>query len=454
MTLLRILCLLLTLANFGQGKVVRKHEVIYDKAFVPIAKFCFITQGGHIRVNFEQLDLTSDALATFAMYSDRDWPNIQERTLTCEEKLNRTRYRYAFDEAGKLKHTWSVSGQRRHFWYVVLAQCTDEHVRMRGIDVEMTNESIWLAHQFSADLLWIFLQLILLAGFTSLYLLVLMLFMRRQQFLPYSEFPRKLYEVLRNIASFEMLAYLLELVHYSVYAQNGIGIPALAHISASMHALTRVGVAALLLYLARGWIVSSNEVPSRFLWSMCTLLGCAYVTLFVWSLVYRDPISVVYIFESPIGVVILVLNGLLCAWFLQSLWITYYAETHSTSRRFYCRLAFCGTAWFLMPPLTVMIAHFVDAWVRAGIVHMIESMTTIVLFVWLTLVFGPLLNTHNGVYLLPNPDLEEGSGAVSGTANDAPFCCGGSRVLQRREEFGRHKRVFLQELPQFVDAAS
>jgi hypothetical protein len=126
----------------------------------------------------------------------------------------------------------------------------------------------------------------------------------------------------------------------------------------------------LCILIAKGWAITTNYLSQRnIVLIVMSLFALGFIILFIWDNFARDPASVYYFYESPPGVIVLVLRCIIVGWFLWSLRDTLRLENLPERRNFYYIFAICYSAWFVMLPIVVLILSFVDAWVRFKIVR-------------------------------------------------------------------------------------
>jgi hypothetical protein len=93
------------------------------------------------------------------------------------------------------------------------------------------------------------------------------------------------------------LSSLLELLHYSIYAHNGLGDPLAHAIAQCLRVGAQVLMCLLLLLLAQGWSISSETLQHKWL---ITVLGICFAAvhflLVLWA-AGRDRASTLYIYD-------------------------------------------------------------------------------------------------------------------------------------------------------------
>lgn len=105
-------------------------------------------------------------------------------------------------------------------------------------------------------------------------------------------------------------------IHYTVYQNNGVGVPAFEGIGNSM--LGKLGLFVeffivldlmaqlvfifLLVLIAKGWCITKTTIDDRKIVLIgLGLLAASYLALFIWENVGVDPATTLYIYETAPG---------------------------------------------------------------------------------------------------------------------------------------------------------
>jgi len=182
---------------------------------------------------------------------------------------------------------------------------------------------------------------------------------------------------------FQLLSVLAEAIHYLVYSFDGKGVLPLDKFSEGMEALGRVAFILLLILLAKGWTISTDELRYRgFLIVGMLALFFAYFSLIIFDWAARDPESTLYEYESVPGALIVSLNGLTGIWFVVTILFTWRAEDDQVKKNFLLQLGLIYTVWFAVLPVMVLLGLGLDPWVREKIVKSMNlTITTLAFFI-------------------------------------------------------------------------
>lgn len=109
--------------------------------------------------------------------------------------------------------------------------------------------------------------------------------------------------------------------------------------------------------LELGWAITRSEITDKKVLTVsCSIFLLAYITMFVWENAGQDPASNIYIYESPAGIIILVLRNLAMFWFFYSIRGSYAIESDPSKKRFYLRFGSIYGLWFISLTFVVIIA--------------------------------------------------------------------------------------------------
>jgi len=186
------------------------------------------------------------------------------------------------------------------------------------------------------------------------------------------------------------LAVFGDLIHYGTFHSDGIGVPSLDKFSTVIEAFARLSFILLLILLAKGWTISTDEIRQRgLILAVMSLLSISYFTLIIVDFAARDPASTVYEYESVPGGLIVALNGLTGIWFAVTIYFSYSAEEDVMKKSFYMRLGLSYTIWFGALPFLVIIGIALDPWVREKIVTSLTLTVTTIAYTILAYLLWP-----------------------------------------------------------------
>ncbi|GMF11675.1 unnamed protein product [Phytophthora lilii] len=160
--------------------------------------------------------------------------------------------------------------------------------------------------------------------------------------------------ILTLVVLFFFLCNALLFVHFTVYQFNGVGVPFFKYAAKITEVFVRVGTLLLAMLIAKGWTINSVALDGQIKLS-CVILTVLvlYLSMAMWYLVWLDPASTLYIYDSWPGLGICVLQIGVLGWFINTILETRSYEKASTKRHFFLRVSdsCVHLNWVLSSPL-------------------------------------------------------------------------------------------------------
>jgi len=333
-----------------------------------LGKFCYVkvpqvpeSAAGTLSWNIYNLPADSKVLLAFYHddYDNRRWPEIYQKSVDCKQKLAQSNYNVSATTKDTTIAPRDVGSP--HFWYVAAVNCGGSI----DLDYDMRFLNSWGADkwvlQFSCDEV----------GLEGLYISYFIFYFIGACIHAYAIFMlvransyHTIVKLLSAAIGLEGLSVFSLFIHYCVYEKDGVGAPALKGIGDILDLASQVVFIFLLLLIAKGWCISKTRLDDRLVVLIGVgVLALAYLALFIWENVGVDPGSTLYIYQSPPGIIILVLRGLTMLWFMWTLRATYMEENHPAKRTFYLWFGIACVTWFLaLPLITIIAAGTPNAW--------------------------------------------------------------------------------------------
>jgi len=406
-SLLLLLVILFLDSNLVEAKH-RKGTINSKDDWVYITKFCFDSKGlGNLTWSGKTTGNSADYL--LVMYDDesQSWPYVYKhrKSLSCAEKVEMSKGNRSI--SGETKIQPFSDPRRPHYWFFVVANCAGGGINFE-FDFEFTNAGGSWERQFSFDdqglaqMYVVFFVFYLIGLGLQLYSVIVSV--RTESFHPVFRF-------LTACVLIEFFYIFFMFIDYLVYKNNGIGVPALHGMAWALDIAFQLLFMLFLILLAKGWAISkpaiTDKIPLLVLMSIFFIL---YLSMFIWGYVVPN-YTVLYIYESAPGIIILVVRVLTLIWFLWCLRKSVMEENHPSKREFYVRFAFFSSTWFILLPFIVVVAAIVAAWARYKIVEaMYVSMNAIALAVF-GFLFWP--SRAANYFAVQKSDLLLGSSSVS-----------------------------------------
>merc|ERR1712032_1213505 len=132
----------------------------------------------------------------------------------------------------------------------------------------------------------------------------------------------------------------------------------------------------------------------------CQAVGgrCAFCEL--QSEMMLDESAKLYSYQSPAGVLALIMKVFVFCWFAYHVKLTHEGESDERAKRYYKFLGISFTGWSLNVPVTVVVAFSLNPWVRYKVVTMVDiSFRFLGLMILSRLLCGPLSPiTHDNTF--------------------------------------------------------
>eukprot|EP00301_Raphidiophrys_heterophryoidea_P025673 c8671_g1_i2.p1 GENE.c8671_g1_i2~~c8671_g1_i2.p1 ORF type:complete len:400 (-),score=61.54 c8671_g1_i2:140-1339(-) len=313
--------------------------------------------------DLKSLSVPTNPNAQFAIYNDESysWPATYShgKHKSCSE-ITKTRgeggpalARFNATELQNQTRQWISNPDGPRFWYLAAFDCNEgiESVRFR---VHFRQNSKPFYREFSYERKGFLTQyiafFILFACLGALHLWVLMPLYNSRTVHP-------LINLLTASLGMQALSVSFYLVHFSVYASNGIGSPGTKVLAGVLDVCSQIVFVALLLLVAKGWAITQQSNLSKPLFLLVlTIFVFQYFSLFVWDVAKRDQSDNTFVYQTIPGIVILCVRMVIMLWACWSLLTTYRAETLTEKKSFYKQFATVLVAWFLSSAFIAVVA--------------------------------------------------------------------------------------------------
>jgi len=256
---------------------------------------------------------------------------------------------------------------RAYFWFITAADCNSTTgINIPFYFVNWTNPGGWWLQNFSFDqqgLVFIYI------AYTIFYLLLGAIHGYAVWQQTQNDQWHPVIRVLTVAIGLALLGVIAEMIHYLIFAGNGIGSPVILGFGDLMNMAAQVVLMFQCILIAKGWAITTSYLTDKYI--VLVVMGLfilAYLALFIWDKAVPNPASVLYFYESVPGIIVSVLRVLTCGWFVWSLRNTIRLESLPEKRVFYFIFGGAYSIWFLLLPLIVLIAVFLAPWVRFRII--------------------------------------------------------------------------------------
>jgi hypothetical protein len=360
-----------------------------------MGKFCFDYNADGKVVGLVTIELTAQVLTppsslAYGIYDDEGdaWKSAYSGSESCPDRARgciggNYSTPFSFGSDGVSVTFVNVKESRRpRFWYLVLVNCNggyqDIHFRVTFTNVLSShwNKQFGVNEQGLNSLYLVYFFVYTIFVMTHLYGV-------RKLSRETAAYVHPLIKIFTFAVLFQYLSVFSELIHLGLFVNDGIGVPAMAKFSTVMEAFARIFFIFLLILLAKGWTISTDEIRHR--WAVLItvfITTVIYFSLVVWQFVGVDPASTLYIYASIPGILIVTLNAVIGLWYFITIAFTWKAEDEPHKRRLYLKLWVLYTCWFSVLPVIVVVGLRLDPWWCEKIVATFSlSVTTIAFFI-------------------------------------------------------------------------
>jgi len=181
-------------------------------------------------------------------------------------------------------------------------------------------------------------------------------------------------------------------LHYLVYSFNGVGLPGLEVFSTFSGAISKSILSAIFFLIASGWALLTapqKEAQRRWFFGGLAVIVLVSVACEIQGLYFHDTSTTLYLYESGSGTLVLFLNCMLFVGSLAAMYETFLREEVEELRQFYMFVTVAYSVFYLMLPVTVLVAYLLAPWVRFKIVARIEVASRLFTFIALLFCFWP-----------------------------------------------------------------
>jgi len=252
---------------------------------------------------------------------------------------------------------------RAYFWYFAVADCSNASGGLTlDYSLEYYNPGGYFYHQFSYDEQGVAEMYIF---FTIFYFILGLVQAYAAWQLIRQESWHPIVRLLTITVGLQFVSSLAEMAHYLVYASNGVGALGLLGIGELTAMASQLLLMFLCLLVAKGWAITTTYLTDKIvLLIVMAIYFIAYLVLFIWDNVGRDPASTLYFYDSIPGLIVVILRLGLTGWFWWCLRTTIRLESLPEKRKFYSIFGICYTFWFILLPAIILLALALEPWFR------------------------------------------------------------------------------------------
>ncbi|GAM20949.1 hypothetical protein SAMD00019534_041240, partial [Acytostelium subglobosum LB1] len=376
-----------------------------------VGKFCFTSNSPTLTT---RIDFSKTPNVTLLLYSDLDtqWGRVQNLGLSCSERVMASSAQISM--MNNLNgQTISVDQRRARWWYFAFANCdqpslTGYQIDIPSYELEFVNDGDSFDARISADVQGIPQAQMF---FIVFFFLLLVASVVNIVFLWNRNLETKVMKMFIVVLVFKVLGLFVCLVYWGVffrddYATNGLWLGGIT-LDLVSHAFFML----LLLLVAQGWAISpfygnrNNKIITTVMFFVILIMSI--VVYLVPSVTFMPSKTYVFFYDTPAGYALLAFFLAIMIWFIVLSFASYVKQTDVIKKKFFMYFGLIFTAWFLLLPISVVVAHFLNSWVRQKVVVIFNLAIDGIFFFILTFLFrGAKSNPY--VHILELEQKEKG----------------------------------------------
>jgi len=406
-----------------EGKTLLGHFYRHNTQWAFLGRFCYDTDGGTVKMRAVPDPKYPSQM--FVFYDNGEfnfWSHYGKKT-SCRHKLrgsharhiklsnpliNRTQelpiasqFQIAHPywptpDPDKAFPEYTVNRRGARWWYLVVANCEGENIGIFDYEIVFKNGGGYFTQHFSGNEHGIFESLIVALIFVIL-ILLLVGYSYWKQITKFNQYDGlTLWLFVAIVITF--ISIVIQIVHKAQYAKDGIGFLEADEFTNFLDLVPQTMLVWMFINVSKGWMISSHPIRDKrssleaiFIYFWCL------VAIVWWAFESYDPAIEDYIFDSPPGVVLVVIHLIMVLWFISELQVTWNRDQGiaPAKRNLYISFGILGTLWFLCVPTVLMVAVLLPAkYVVYGkkIVVILETFSLLVTYWTLWVMF--LRNTQ------------------------------------------------------------
>ncbi|KAK5583273.1 hypothetical protein RB653_004864 [Dictyostelium firmibasis] len=375
-----------------------------------IGKFCFDEKGGSIQVTrFQSTSNTTKIL----LYSDSN-PHYDEilndigvNDISCQEKISWANYTYnnpdpigLINEESRNYNVKKVSQNRDRFWAIVMADCDKKFVEdhtlpfrsLYTFDVQNSGDAFdsqLSAEQQSIPQGQIFF-FILYTGFLIVSIVYSVILKKnRLEGKAIHFFSAILVVFLISLALYiSNWAYILKFHKYEIKFLNLFG---------NIFEILGNGLfVALILMIGQGWTTSIyfgslvKQIINIFVSLALVVIGWVAYVYYVYH--SKEQNSYIYFMDTCPGYFLLALYVVIIGYFCWANYVNRNKQNESIKKNFILIFTLIFVFWLISHPLVVIVAHFMDPWVKYKVISLLNLAINAIFFIILLVIFRPSRN--------------------------------------------------------------
>jgi hypothetical protein len=356
-----------------------------------ISKFGYQIGSGSWAVRFKTIRpyVNREASLTADVFLDTEWDKVESEPNVCE----RYRHRRA-SGAVKLPQSgeWSqwINGTlsqsaRPYVWYVAANDCKNTLGAPTRIKFEYIARQA-NGDEFSVEMIgsyWIALLELIFFG-----LLSRIVFLDCRRYIRTNETLHPVMITVVSMVALHFAAVICQFLHFRSYSYDGQGLKALDVIAEILNVLSQVIGTSLLILIGLGYTLLHSKLGNLdVVIPVVFIIGVLHVLLVGFGKIKDDASYKFYENEGVVGWVLLILRGLLLAWFVWAVKETRKESTGIKMVHFLHTFLIAGVIYFLSYPLVFIITSLFVPYMRYKVMHVGSFLMRFGSYIWMARLF-------------------------------------------------------------------
>lgn len=356
-----------------------------------VSKFGYHVGAGTWAVRFKTMRPYVNKQATISadVFLDLEWDKVENEPNVCERhKHRRASGSVKLPQSGE----WSewINGTlsqtaRAYVWYVAANDCKNTLNSPTRIKFEYVARQEG-GEEFSVEMIgsyWI--ALLELAFFC---LLSWRVYLDCKRHVRSNDTLHPVMITVVSMVALHFAAVLCQFLHFRSYSYDGQGLKVLDVISEILNVLSQVVGTSLLILIALGYTLLHSKLGNLdVVIPVVFIIGVLHVLLVGFGKIKDDASYKFYENEGVIGWVLLVLRGLLLAWFVWAVKETRKESTGVKMVHFLQTFLVAGVVYFLSYPLVFVVTALFVPYMRYKVMHIGSFLMRFGSYIWMARLF-------------------------------------------------------------------
>ena len=379
-----------SLAKFQSGTVTIGGD-LDDFKWKYISKFGYQIGSGTWSIRFKTIRpyVNREASLTADVFLDIEWDKVESEPNVCERhKHRRASGTVNLPQNGEwsdwINGTLSQSA-RPYVWYVAANDCKNTLGAPTRIKFE------YIARQengdeFSIEMIGSYWIALLELVFFSV--LSWSVYQDCKRYIKTSESLHPVMITVVSMVTLHFAAVLCQFLHFRTYSYDGQGLKALDVIAEILNVLSQVIGTSLLILIALGYTLLHSKLGNLdVVIPVVFIIGVLHVLLVGFGKIKDDASYKFYENEGVVGWVLLVLRGLLLAWFIWAVKETRKESTGIKMVQFLHTFLIAGIIYFLSYPLVFIVTALFVPYMRYKVMHIGSFLMRFGSYIWMARLF-------------------------------------------------------------------